>query len=907
MRIAPLVVVALIASGIFLSSTTVLTFTASAQSSGNNRLGFWVDERDIWSGIGFCWSASQFVQNYFEEPPYPSAMILATAMQPSGGCSPGATGEATWLSQVASDAQADGLNVEIIILFFVNLSGQTVNGVADQTAQLQQFMSNLGYHSNIYGAEYEREYYGNTVAENQAFGTIIQNAGYTWILDPSVEGGFSGPVLDYSTYPYFGASIDTSPGSGSRSIGVGYGETGAPSGNTPNPCWTQQSVDAIVDTSYGNPYVMLYAGAGGSGQPSWQLWNWSTLQQWIWTDSHYQANFILSTSSPPTTSTTTTVSSTTTSTTHSTSSTTSSTTTTSRSSSSTSTSSSTTSSKSSTSTTSSTSTSSKTSTSSTTSSRTSSSTTSATSSTTSSKTSTTSSTTSTTTTTSPTKTSTSTTSTTTSSSATTSSTSTKTTSSSTTKRGATSTGPDVTNTATGVSPPDFPLSVQGGCPSTGAGSYPSGTAATVQFDSVCDRSGGSGIRVTSWSLDGGNSVPVSANETSTITVLMDQSHTITLQTTSQYSLTLDYGAVASLLYLTPPSVPGDNYGYDSGTLVTFAGSVGLNSSNAVAYSLDGSTTDIAPRVSGYTTSFVMNAPHSLVVVLAPISPACPSGACTTQFSVTIQSGSNLPGGAWVDGKYYPKPVTFSWPGGSVHNVTAVAGAAQPQVRASFNSWTGIATSKSTTLALMVNKTGTLTAQYSKQYLVTLHFSDSAGGIVVPQSVTLAGPSGRETIGANMSAWVSPNVSYTISSVQWMDWNVVMSNDSTFRAAQPASLGFTVEVYPQTIRVTDAYGLPLQGAVVDVTTLNGKTISLATNADGVATFEVPMGLFSANIGYFGVNNQITSASEGSHAFIVGFLLSYPLIATIGAMLGGACTYMYFKRRKRVAGGPRYYAD
>jgi hypothetical protein len=213
-------------------------------------------------------------------------------MTPSGPDSPGALGEASWLSQVASIAQSDGLNVKIMILFFVNLSGGTINGVPDQTALLTQYMAALGSHSDIYGAEYEREYYGNTIAENQAFGNIIQGAGYTWIIDPSVESSFSGVVLDYSTYPYFGATIPTSLPSGSRSIGVGYGETGAPSGNTPNPAWTQQSVQAIIDSSPGNPYVIIYADNGGTGQPAWQLWNWPTLQQWIWTDPNYQAGFI---------------------------------------------------------------------------------------------------------------------------------------------------------------------------------------------------------------------------------------------------------------------------------------------------------------------------------------------------------------------------------------------------------------------------------------------------------------------------------------------------------------------------------------------------------------------------------------------------------------------------------------
>ena len=285
-------------------------FGPLAQGAGpTKRLGFWVDERDIWSGIGFCWSAAQFVQNYFQTAPYPSAMVFATGLQPSGGCSPGATGEATWLSQVASAAAAAGLNVEIIILFFVNLSGATVNGVPDQTAQLTTFMSNLGHHSNIYGAEYEREYYGNTLAENQAFGNIITGAGYTWILDPSVTSNWpSNPQLSYSTYPYFSGTIPSSIPS--NSIGMGYGETGAPSGG---PAWTQTTVQAIVDSSPANPYVLLYAGSGytASGQPAFQLWDWSTLRNWIWSDANYQNNYIFSTAVvvtststiPPTTST----------------------------------------------------------------------------------------------------------------------------------------------------------------------------------------------------------------------------------------------------------------------------------------------------------------------------------------------------------------------------------------------------------------------------------------------------------------------------------------------------------------------------------------------------------------------------------------------------------------------------
>jgi hypothetical protein len=274
-------------------------------SGPTGRLGFWIDERDMWSGVGLAWTPQQFVTNYFESPPYPSAMLFATAMSPDGPKSPGALGEAQWLGQVASLAQSSGLNVKIIILFFVNLSGSTKGGVADQTSLLTQFVSALGSHSNIYGAEYEIEYYGNTQAEEQTFYSIIHGAGYTDILNPGTSvSGVSGPSLGYSTYPYFSGAIPSALAS--NTIGYGYGETGAPSGNTPNPAWTQTTVQKIVSNSPANSFVFLYSDDGGSGQPGYELWNWSTLRQWIYTDSSYSPNYILSTSSPPTTTSTTT-------------------------------------------------------------------------------------------------------------------------------------------------------------------------------------------------------------------------------------------------------------------------------------------------------------------------------------------------------------------------------------------------------------------------------------------------------------------------------------------------------------------------------------------------------------------------------------------------------------------------
>ncbi len=263
--------------------------SSSTSSSNTRRLGFWVGEGEIFSNLG--WSAQTFVNNYFKTAPYPSTLLFASG---GGYAYPQ---EANWLNQVLSIT--DTMNVKVILLCFVNLSGGTINGRPDQTSSFTTFMNSLKGHPSLYGAEFENEYFANTLHEESAFMNIVTGAGYTDILNPSstYDAAFPTlPVLDYSEYPYFTGTIASSLYPSGRAIGVGYGETGAPSGTTPNPAWTQQSVTSIVNISPTAQFTFIYSEMGGAGQPFNLLWNWQTLRGWIWNDPNYQANYALSTS-----------------------------------------------------------------------------------------------------------------------------------------------------------------------------------------------------------------------------------------------------------------------------------------------------------------------------------------------------------------------------------------------------------------------------------------------------------------------------------------------------------------------------------------------------------------------------------------------------------------------------------
>ena len=460
------------------------------------------------------------------------------------------------------------------------------------------------------------------------------------------------------------------------------------------------------------------------------------------------------------------------------------------------------------------------------------------------------------------------------------------------------------------STPSFALTIESACPTTGAGSYFSGSTAIVNITATCDRNGNSGLRVTSWSLDGGSNVTVSTNGTVGMSVTMDAPHTVSVYTTPQYSLTLDYGAQVSMLSLTPPTIPGDYYWYDSGTVVTFMGQVALQGYTVAGWAVDGGNPVSISGVPDFTTSFVMGGPHTLHVLLEPNSASCGSVSCGNNPAkdVTIQTDTKLPSGVWVDGAYYPKSVSFAWQTGSVHNITAIEGGRLASTRTSFTGWSGESDSSSLTIMLTVNETGYLTADYSKEYLVTLAFTDEAGSPISPQSVTLTGPTGAHSLGPNLTAWVEPSTRYAITSAIWMNWNVIMSNDSTFVVSQPSALTFPTSIFTQTVKVTDVYNLPLQGAIVNITTLNGVDATAVTDAQGIAQFRIPVGLFSASVQYLGVSDQITSSTEGSHSYTVSFLLSYPLVGTLVAVSAITATLVFFRlRRKKPLSGLQFFSD
>lgn len=153
--------------------------------------------------------------------------------------------------------------------------------------------------------------------------------------------------------------------------------------------------------------------------------------------------------------------------------------------------------------------------------------------------------------------------------------------------------------------------------------YNYGTTLTVSCNGVWGRSGGTGTRATSWSWDGGTASNVATTGSLVSSSrAMNSHHAFAVNKVAQYQLTLDSGAARATALVTAPPITGDNYWYDTGTIITYQGNGvfgranGFGNRSASWYLDSGSSTTLSTS-STFTVSITMSAPHALHVVIRP--------------------------------------------------------------------------------------------------------------------------------------------------------------------------------------------------------------------------------------------------------------------------------------------------
>src|SRR5207249_2634100 len=118
-------------------------------------------------------------------------------------------------------------------------------------------------------------------------------------------------------------------------------------------------------------------------------------------------------------------------------------------------------------------------------------------------------------------------------------------------------------------------------------------------------------------------------------------------------------------------------------------------------------------------------------------------------------------------------------------------------------------------------------------------------------------------------------------------SVTTTSTTTQTVTTPTPTG-TATLYPDIFKAVDLFGLPIGGATVKVTAANGTQITKPTDGNGVASFNLADGTYSADLTYLGVTSSNADQSSGPHSITVTFILGFPILVVMSLFAGTLAT-------------------
>ena len=242
-------------------------------------------------------------------------------------------------------------------------------------------------------------------------------------------------------------------------------------------------------------------------------------------------------------------------------------------------------------------------------------------------------------------------------------------------------------------------------------------------------------------------------------------------------------------------------------------------------------------------------------------------------------------------KTYVNPGTYSVTVQEYYNIS-------PSVRAQFIQWTD--GTQKTSMSVNVSSDLTLSAQYKRQYLVSIVFRDAAGmRTIVPDSVTLVGPDGgSRTLTGYSSLWLDEG-RWIVSSILWQGVSVELDAYRTFWIDSPTEHAFRCAIYDVSITVQDILGVKTPWARVRMMLPNGDVLEQSTDRTGKAIFtSVPRGRFYVSVTSMNITTSLDGdASINNDLTVVILLSNVTLIVSILIIATLICVAYLKMRRSR----------
>jgi hypothetical protein len=303
---------------------------------------------------------------------------------------------------------------------------------------------------------------------------------------------------------------------------------------------------------------------------------------------------------------------------------------------------------------------------------------------------------------------------------------------------------------------------------------------------------------------------------------------------------------------------------------------------------------------GNSSSILVRGTNDTVVIALFEPAARPHQEPPSSYQTTISALGVDAAQAYIDGVAYKLPVSFNWPLGSVHVVSA-----PPEIvvtrygKAIFGGWTGTLGSPKSMVSFTVDGTTSLAANYVTRYPVQLHFVDQSGSSINPGNVTLASAKGLVLVPPSGRLWLA-NATYSLISANWKGSELIGTGGyPQLKISGPLDTVIKLPVYNIQVHVQDIFGNPLSGAKVSILLPDGKTTTETSGTDGVTQFlQIPQGPLELSTLYLGVTSRFSVDAAQAQTLSVTVALSYPVYALIG-VVGGTIAIAFAKLRRRTA--------
>ena len=438
--------------------------------------------------------------------------------------------------------------------------------------------------------------------------------------------------------------------------------------------------------------------------------------------------------------------------------------------------------------------------------------------------------------------------------------------------------------------------------------YDSGTSVTVSLDGVWGRGATTGDRLVSYSVNQG--APTAVLSPSPVQVLsvsaISGPESITTKSQAQFRVTSPVPWVS----ITNATLPGDVQGwFDAGTRVTVVfGHAWNQTSTASRESVTSYTVN-----SGGKTSVVRTGNGTFTINLVMTQGQVIAMNSVTQYLLTYVGPPQVS----VTPPSQTKDSYFDSGSKVTITVARVWNGSGPDARESLESYsvdgappTSVPYSNSsatfTTASVTFSGPRTLDFIAVAQYLVSFQFLDGPGSNPIVPSAVQVGVGNSTVDLQGPTLWLANGTSFTVVNVTWEGASVGPEPPPSYRMeAAPFNVTLETQVYQASLKVVDLFGLPVSGAHVSMTLVNGTTLTGMTKGDGVfSAGMIPVGTYTAKVSSMGTSAQIIGSANSVHAAAVGTvaLSLVTLIFVIAAAAGGGSAgVLLLRKRKRSKGG------